>query len=164
MGKIGKPENAPGYAFVSHERKKWENEKRRYLNTSWFINGLDMWVNHYERMSLLIENKYKHVWNDKKHKYSKVLMTPEELRISRRYSLNNNGLLDIEYSELFRSHNWRGINIELFKEILFMRLNATIDRLYDIEKGKEKENLEQSIMSCNDINITKHKKRVRFAM
>ena len=89
MGKIGKPERAPGYERAARERQEWEDTKSAYMRDPGFEEVLMekyySWTDHIQH----VYTKYEAKLNDK-CEWETVIVEPEKLLAARLSSIGHN--------------------------------------------------------------------------
>ena len=161
MGKIGKPERAPGYERVARERQEWEDTKAAYLRDPGFE---DVLMDKYYRWTDHIHHffKYQDKWNDKLRKLTKVWLGPEERLAARICDVGNNVEHDIEQrNDVIEAY---GFDLEArvaMQDILRKKVKEFCWHLYKLEKEKEDRMREQGEMGCEEER--EPGKRVMFA-
>ena len=140
MGKIGKPERAPGYERVARERQEWEDTKAAYMRDPGFEEVLmEKYYSWTDEIQYLYK-KYDMRLNDK-CEWTKVIVTPEELLATRLSSIGRDYIEhDIEQrNEVIAAY---GFSLEArvaMQDILVKKMREFCWHLYLHEDDWEKE-------------------------
>lgn len=143
MGKIGKPERAPGYERAARERQEWEDTKAAYMRDPAFEEVL---MDKYYRWSDHIQYGYQREsrLNDK-CKWVKVILTPEERLAARLSSIGRDHIEhDIEQrNEVIQAYGF-GLEARVaMQDILVKKMREFCWHLYNNEEQWEKEEAEE---------------------
>jgi len=160
MGKIGKPERAPGYERVARERQEWEDTKAAYMRDPNFIQVLQDCE---EGWTTYITNEYKYTnkWSNKLRKWTKVSTGLEERLWYRLYACKG---VEHDLDEREDVIQVDGFSLEervAMQDILRKRMREFCWHHYLREKECLDMKLEQDQMAWEDGR--KPQKKVRFA-
>lgn len=160
MGKVGKPERAPGYERAARERQEWEDIKAAYLRDPNFLQVLQ----DYEKSQIAyITNdfNYKDKWSDRLCKWRKVRTGLEERLYDRLYTYKG---VEHDLDEREDVIQVDGFSLEervALQDIIRKRMRQFCWQLYLLEKEKVDTKLERQQMAWEDGR--KPQRKVRFA-
>lgn len=144
MGKIGKPERAPGYERAARERQEWEDTKAAYMRDPGFE---DVLMDKYYRWTDHIQHfyqKYESKLNDK-CEWITVKVEPEERLAARLSSIGRNYIEhDIEQrNDVIEAYGFSLEERVAMQDILVKKMREFCWHLYNNEDQWEKEEAEE---------------------